>query len=125
MKTLIKMPTSPDIVIYCILGLFSVMLMISIIICFERIYISLMRRNFINRHHHRFNVFPFLYYRNNIVDIDNGTDVCSEIEDNEYKINNDNNILYENGIIDIESGTDNDEEFKDLNEQSIRYPILV
>lgn len=116
---------SPDIVIYCVFGVISFMFMISILVCFERIYISLIRRNFINRHQNRFNGFPILYYRNNIVDIDTGTENCTEIDDNEYRINSDANILYANGIIDIETGTvtcSDDEEFK---EQEFRYPICL
>ena len=56
------------------------------------------------------NAIAFICYRNNTVEIDTGTEVCTEID--------------ENDIVDIETGTvtqtgDDNEEFKDLYEHNI------
>ena len=65
----------------------------------------------------------FICYLNNTVYIDTGTETgtetCTEIDDNEYKENINDNILYANGIVDIETGIviqtgDDNEESKDL-----------
>lgn len=93
------------IVIICVFALTSIT---SIIVWIERAYISLIRRQYINRNRNRFDGLIFVYFHNNIVDIDTGTETCTEIDDNEYK-QNCNDIIYANGIIDIEIGTEQPE----------------
>jgi hypothetical protein len=115
------------IVVICVFTLTTIS---AIIVWTERIYISIIRRQYINRIRNRFDGLIFVYFRNNIVDIDTGTETCTEVDDSEHKENANENILYANGIIDIETGTVtcselDDEEFKDLNEQEIRYPNSV
>lgn len=68
---------------------------------------------------------PFVLYRiyicyiNNPGYIDTGTETCTEIDDNEYEENINDDGLYENGVVDVETGTvmhtsDDNEESKDL-----------
>jgi hypothetical protein len=106
------------------IGILSGLFTFILLVYFRRVLIA-----HINKYGNIFHRIIFVRYCNNIVDIDTGTEICTEVDDNEYKENIDNNILYANGIVDIESGTityaNDDEEFKDLNEQSIRYPISV
>ena len=121
---------TPYIVVYCLFAIFLVMGIMSLIVYFERIYIARIRRNYINRHRNRFNGLIFIYFCNNIVDIDTETEICTEIDENEYKQNLSDNIIYANGFIDIENSTVtcseiNENEFINLNETEIRNSISV
>jgi len=104
------------IVAYFVFGLISILTMTIIVIWFERLWILHLRRFCCNILSDNI----FIHYRNNSVDIDTGTETCTEVDDNEYKENIDVNILYANGIIDIEIGSvmrnkECDEEVKDLD----------
>jgi len=108
--------------------MFLVLFIVTIIFIIERVYIAYIRALYINRHRNRFNGLIFVYFRNNIVDIDTGTETCTEVDDNEYKQNYQDTIIYANGFIDIETGLTqerkiNDEEFKDFNAIEIRQPV--
>jgi hypothetical protein len=69
-------------------------------------------------------------FRNNIVDIDTGTEICTEVNDIEYKQNIGDNIIFTN-IMDIESTPEicieyDNYEFKDFNNNiEIREPISI
>jgi hypothetical protein len=107
--------------------MFLVLSIIIIIILIERAFIIYIRTPFVNRQQNRLNRFIYIYFRNNIVDIDTETETCTEVDNNEYKHNFQDSIIYANGVVDIETGIRqqleiNDEEFKDFNNVEIRQP---
>ena len=121
------------IIVYWLFGIILLISMIATIVWIERIFITRLRRIYINRHlNNTNNVIAFLFQRYNIVDIDTGTETCTELDENEYKVQFDNNILYANGIIDIETvslmsvnyddnNDDDDEETKVFHERISKY----
>ncbi len=105
---------TPYIVIYCLFAIFIVIGIIVFINWCRRIYIVCIRRNNINR----FDAMIFLRFCNNIIDIDTGTETCTEIDENEYKENISDNIIYANGFIDIEIGNLT---YSDITEDTFKH----
>ena len=97
------MTEAPYIVVYCAFGILIVIGMFTFISYLENIYIDTLRRNRINRYPNRINGVMLIYFRNNAIGVDTGTENCTEIDENEYKQSHSDNIIYANGFIDIEA----------------------